>query len=192
LDINSTKKKSLGTWVDLYSDDLLRWAEYKLGSKSIAEDLVQDCFLAAYQAYDKFEGRSKARTWLFSILNRKIADYFRSHQSDFKNYANPHLAVAEDHISGIFSSEGSWEDMSPDPVWEDESSLLDHSDFREKFQSCLHDLPPLWFEVITAKYLQGQSAQEICQDLEISTTNYWQITHRAKLLLKSCIETYWK
>jgi RNA polymerase sigma-70 factor (TIGR02943 family) len=177
LNINSTKKKDLSTWVDLYSDDLLRWAEYKLSAKNIAEDLVQDCFMAAFQAYEKFEGRSNAKTWLFSILNRKIADYYRSHQSDFKNYA---------------SSDGHWENMDPDPIWEDEKSLLDRPDFHQKFQACLEDLPVLWREVIHSKYIQGLGGQEICQALDISTTNYWQITHRAKLLLKTCIETYWK
>jgi RNA polymerase sigma-70 factor (TIGR02943 family) len=192
LNINSTKKKDLSTWVDLYSDDLLRWAEYKLSAKNIAEDLVQDCFMAAFQAYEKFEGRSNAKTWLFSILNRKIADYYRSHQSDFKNYADPHIAAAEDQTAAIFSSDGHWENMDPDPIWEDEKSLLDRPDFHQKFQACLEDLPVLWREVIHSKYIQGLGGQEICQALDISTTNYWQITHRAKLLLKTCIETYWK
>lgn len=187
-----SKKQAFSTWVDDYSDELLRWAAYKLGSQSLAEDLVQDCFMAAYQAYDKFEGRSKAKTWLFGILNRKIADYYRSHQSDFKNYADPHIAKAEETVQGFFTSDGHWENMEVDPVWEDETALLDHPDFRDKFAGCLADLPTLWQEVIKAKYLQNLKADEICQDLELSTTNYWQITHRAKLLLKKCIETYWQ
>ena len=189
---NRAKKDALTTWVDNYYDDLLSWAEYKLGSKILAEDLVQDCFLAAYEAYDKFEGRSKAKTWLFSILNRKIADYYRSHQSDFKNYADPHIAKAEETVQGFFSSDGHWENMEVEPIWEDQSALLDHPHFRDKFEGCLADLPDLWQEVIKAKYLQNLKADEICQDLELSTTNYWQITHRAKLLLKKCIETYWQ
>ncbi len=187
-----SKKQVFSTWVDDYSDELLTWASYKLDSPSVAEDLVQDCFLAAFEGYDKFEGRSKPKTWLFSILNRKIADYYRSHQNDFKNYADPHIAKAEETIQGFFTSDGHWENMEVDPIWEDEKALLDHSDFRAKFEGCLADLPILWQEVIKAKYLQNLTANEICQDLELSTTNYWQITHRAKLLLKKCIETYWQ
>ncbi len=187
-----SKKQAFSTWVDDYSDELLTWASYKLGSQSIAEDLVQDCFMAAYEGYDKFEGRSKPKTWLFSILNRKIADYYRSHQSDFKNYADPHIAKAEEAVQGFFTADGHWENRSVDPIWEDEKALLDHDDFREKFEACLADLPILWQEVIKAKYLQNLKADEICQDLELSTTNYWQITHRAKLLLKKCIETFWQ
>ena len=186
------KKEALSKWVESYSDELLSWAEYKLGAKNLAEDLVQDCFMAAYEAYDKFEGRSKAKTWLFAILNRKIADYYRSHQSDFKNYADPHIAKAEGQVQSFFTSDAHWENMVVDPVWEDESALLDHADFRAKFETCLDDLPILWQEVIKAKYLQNLKADEICQDLELTTTNYWQITHRAKLLLKKCIEIYWQ
>lgn len=190
-DTNS-RREIFSTWVDDYSDALLNWATYKLGSNSLAEDIVQDCFMAAYESYNSFEGRSKAKTWLFSILNRKIADYYRSHQSDFKNYADPHIAKAEETVQGFFSSDGHWENMEVDPIWEDEKALLDHDDFREKFEGCLSDLPTLWQEVIKAKYLQNLKADEICQELELSTTNYWQITHRAKLLLKKCIETFWQ
>jgi len=186
------KKEALSSWVESYSDNLLSWAEYKLGAKDLAEDLVQDCFMAAYEAYDKFEGRSKAKTWLFAILNRKIADYYRSHQSDFKNYADPHIAKAEEQVDGFFTKNGHWENMTVDPIWEDETALLDHPDFREKFEGCIEDLPALWQQVIKAKYLQNLKADEICQDLELSTSNYWQITHRAKLLLKKCIETFWQ
>jgi RNA polymerase sigma-70 factor (TIGR02943 family) len=189
---SNSKKQVFSTWVDDYSDELLTWASYKLGSQSIAEDLLQDCFMAAFEGYDKFEGRSKPKTWLFSILNRKIADYYRGHQSDFKNYADPHIAKAEEAVQSFFTSDGHWENMEVDPIWEDEKALLDHADFREKFDACLADLPILWQEVIKAKYLQNLKAHEICQDLELSTTNYWQITHRAKLLLKKCIETYWQ
>jgi RNA polymerase sigma-70 factor (ECF subfamily) len=45
---------------------------FKTSSKEIAEDLVQDTFLAAFHKIDSFEGKSQPKTWLFSILNNKV------------------------------------------------------------------------------------------------------------------------
>jgi RNA polymerase sigma-70 factor (ECF subfamily) len=50
---------------------------FKTSSKEIAEDLVQDTFLAAFHKIDSFEGKSQPKTWLFSILNNKVIDYYR-------------------------------------------------------------------------------------------------------------------
>jgi RNA polymerase sigma-70 factor (ECF subfamily) len=51
-------------------------AFFKTSSKEIAEDLVQDTFLAAFHKIDSFEGKSQPKTWLFS-LNNKVIDYYR-------------------------------------------------------------------------------------------------------------------
>jgi len=69
--------KTLENWLNDYSDDLFSWAHYKTSSKEIAEDLVQDTFLAAYKKMESFKGKSKPKTWLFSILNNKIIDHYR-------------------------------------------------------------------------------------------------------------------
>src|SRR5258708_34215440 len=70
------------SWVQLYSDNMYSWAFYKTRSKETAEDLVQDSFLAAFQSFAAFEGKSNPKTWLFAILNNKISDDYR------KNFRN--------------------------------------------------------------------------------------------------------
>ena len=77
------------TWVEAYSDKLYSWCLHKTSSKEIAEDLVQDTFMAAFQAINKFEGKSDPKTWLFSILNNKIADHFR------RLYRNPTITESK-------------------------------------------------------------------------------------------------
>ena len=58
------------SWVNDYGDYL--YAFKKLFSKDLAEDLLQDTFLAAFQAKETFKGKSTEKTWLASILKRKI------------------------------------------------------------------------------------------------------------------------
>ncbi len=66
------------SWVKMYTKDLFSYAITKVPQKEIAEDLVQDTFLSAYQSYKTYQGKSNVKTWLFSIINHKIADYYRS------------------------------------------------------------------------------------------------------------------
>jgi len=54
--------------VKLHTKDLVSYTLSKVQQKEIAEDLVQETFIAAYQSYRKYEGKSSVKTWLFSIL----------------------------------------------------------------------------------------------------------------------------
>ena len=65
------------SWVDKYGDLLYRYALSRIQNPSTAEDLVQETFLAALRARDRFAGNSTTRTWLVGILRHKIYDHLR-------------------------------------------------------------------------------------------------------------------
>jgi RNA polymerase sigma factor (sigma-70 family) len=65
------------SWVDQYGDFLYRFTLSRIKDPSVAEDLVQETFLAALKARKNFQGRSSARTWLIAILKHKIVDHIR-------------------------------------------------------------------------------------------------------------------
>jgi len=77
-----TEHISINKWVEDYTDDLFRWANYKVNNVEVAEDLVQETFLSAVKAVEKFQGKSSPKTWLMAILNNKIIDY---HRKKYKN-----------------------------------------------------------------------------------------------------------
>src|SRR5512145_2289034 len=64
-------------WVEAYGDYLFNFAVGQLRDASVAEDLVQDTFLAALKARNRFGGQSSERTWLVGILRHKIYDHLR-------------------------------------------------------------------------------------------------------------------
>src|SRR5215831_3465447 len=66
-----------GRWLDAHGDYLFKYASFRLRDDTAAEDAVQETFLAALKAYEKFEGRGSERTWLVGILKHKIIDHFR-------------------------------------------------------------------------------------------------------------------
>lgn len=180
-------------WVDLYSDKMFSWAFHKINNREIAEDLVQDTFLAAYQAMDKFEGKSEPVTWLFGILNNRIADYFR------KIIRNPTLTESsltsnngKSVVESLFDTKGNWEKEERPGDWiESDGHLLDNKEFTKMLQHCLDDLPPVWLSCVRLKYLEEKKGEFICQELGIAPTNFWQILHRSKLHLRKCLEHHW-
>ena len=64
-------------WVDLHGNYLYHFALGRLRNPELAENAVQETFLAALEGKEKFSGRSSERTWLSGILKHKIVDHFR-------------------------------------------------------------------------------------------------------------------
>ncbi|MGD9855037.1 MAG: RNA polymerase sigma factor, partial [Planctomycetaceae bacterium] len=62
-------------WVDDHGDALFRFAMVRVGRREIAEDLVQETFLAGLKSRDRFRGQSQERSWLIAILKHKTADW---------------------------------------------------------------------------------------------------------------------
>src|SRR5271168_3272457 len=91
-------------WVDQHGDYLFRYAMVRLRQAELAEDLVQEVFLAALQARGQFEGASSERTWFVSILKRKIIDRFRRQRRE-----QPASNVTNDGwIDDLFDQTGHW------------------------------------------------------------------------------------
>ena len=137
--------------------------------------------------YEKFEGRSSPKTWLLKILNNKIIDHYR--KLSIKE------TKQEDSTSqftdSFFNSIGNWKANGLEEAWAEEENLLDNVAFNEVMEICINDLPAKWRLAILSKFLLEKEAVAICQDLDITASNYWQVIHRTKLLLKKCLEVNW-
>lgn len=186
------KQQTLKTWVIEYSDTLYTWALNKCSSRETAEDLVQETFLSAISSFASYQNKSHPKTWLFSILNHKIVDHYRKKSNSPQSIDQLTENQATQFTESIFDKGGNWEPAEQKSFWADEKHLLDDDDFNMAMQFCMDNLPVNWRIAITSKYLLEKDAVEICQDLDMTTTNYWQVIHRTKLLLKKCIEKHWK
>ena len=176
---------NLTEWVDTYTDDLFSWALYKVSNDEVASDLVQDTFLAAAEKIDSFKGDSTPKTWLFSILNFKIIDHYR------KKVKEP-IKMEEDALLSFFNKDNEWKkDKMPNDWNAEDQHLLDNNEFQRILKKCMDALPEKWSISMKLKYLSGKNGEEICQELDITNTNFWQIIHRARLNLRECIETNW-
>ena len=120
--VSKNKTGDITLWVEQHTKDLLSWAVYKTSDKELAEDLVQDVFLVAAEKYETFKGDSQPKTWLFAILNNKIAEHFR------KLSSRPQPDPLSDDF---FNEKGRWKDDAKPTMWPDENEqhLLDEPEF---------------------------------------------------------------
>jgi RNA polymerase sigma-70 factor (ECF subfamily) len=95
-------------------------------------------------------------------------------------------------FSVIFTEEEGWKPEKQPREWKsEEGHLLDNEVFQAVLKKCLDALPEKWNLSVKMKYLTDKSGVEICQELGITPSNFWQMVHRAKLQLRDCIETNW-
>lgn len=177
-----------GSWVAEYGDYLFNYAIARVHNSAVAEDMVQETFLAAVKAVKSFEGRSTVKTWLTSILKRKIIDHYR------KNSRMKEDKVLDD--VNFFQKEGilkgHWEDDHLPNMWHKKADQdLETQEFHETLQGCLSKLPERMSAVFTLKEMEEYTTEEICKELDITPSNLWVLIHRAKLRLRECIEKNW-
>jgi len=192
--LGSSSHDNIQKWVALYADDLYRWALYKTNNKEASEDLVQETFLAAFKSFNKFQQKSKPKTWLFSIINNKIMDYHRKQfrESVINQSSLYTMPNGSDVLDTFFDHNGDWKPEAFSSSWMDkEEHLLDNVEFTNVLQNCMKKLPKNWFYVLHFKYLESKDGKEICQELGITSSNYWKMLQRAKLQLKMCLEKNW-
>jgi RNA polymerase sigma-70 factor (TIGR02943 family) len=175
-------------WVNLYGDALYNWAISKTKNKELSEDLIQDTFIAALKSFESFENKSSPKTWLISILNNKIIDFYRKEKTKSFLVSEKNGVTISDLM---YDQNDFWVDNEIIPFWEQEKELLRNEKFETELMKCCNELPEKWNLALTYKYFSDKKAVDICKELNITSTNYWQIIHRSKLVLKKCIEAKW-
>ena len=142
--LNETKQdrnRVISTWVNLHGDDLYSWACHKISNDDLAQDLVQETFISAFQAYNSFQEKSSPKTWLFSILNNKIIDHYRKSARSPVRLDTDEERKAAEISESTFDADGQWADRTVHSMWNAEPHLLDDADFKGVMSKCMNDLP---------------------------------------------------
>ncbi len=179
-------------WVAEYGDALFGFATTRVRDRAIAQDLVQETFLAAIRASQGFAGRSTERAWLFGILRNKLADHYRL-QSRELALPDPEAPFPEEQ--GAFGDRGLGKDgwvgrMAP-KAWETPDETLVNKEFQGVLKSCLSKLPNKVAQAFLLREIEGALPEEVCKDLGVSPNNLWVMLHRARMGLRRCLEVHW-
>lgn len=171
-------------WVDQYGDALFHFALARVNKREVAEDLVQETFLAAVQSQERFKGQSSEKTWLFGILKHKVIDHYRKNKSTIYAQDRWH---DPDNLDGFFNEKGGWQ-VRPQHWSANPGKSQEVKEAFDHFYRCLSDLPQKTADVFVFREIEGLRTDEICKRLDITSTNCWVILYRARMLLRKCLE----
>jgi RNA polymerase sigma-70 factor, ECF subfamily len=168
--------------VDTYHAPLLRLATTYVPNRSVAEEVVQDTWLAVLRGLDGFEGRSSLKTWLFRILlNRArtagVKEQRAGRPTDDELGLDP----------GRFGVNGAW--TEPPVPWVDEADeRIDAAQLATHVRAHIDELPPAQREVFVLRDIDGLSSADVCSLLGISEGNQRVLLHRGRTKLRAAIE----
>jgi RNA polymerase sigma-70 factor (ECF subfamily) len=175
LRLRSGDEQAFVTLVERYQDPMLRLAASFVPSRAIAEEVVQETWLALLRGIDGFEGRSSLKTWLFRILvNQARTTGTREHRSVPMADAGPAVDPAR------FDATGHW--AAPPEQW-----LVTGED-RKVIRAFIEGLPERQREVVMLRDVEGMSSEEVCAVLAVSEANQRVLLHRGRSRLRQLLE----
>jgi RNA polymerase sigma-70 factor, ECF subfamily len=171
-----------------YHAPLLRLAQSYVSSRAVAEEVVQDTWLGVLSGIGGFEGRSSLKTWIFRIL---VNTAKTRGQREGRSIPFSGLARDEDFAEPTveperFTRMGYW--TTPPESWPEDRLVA--AETREVVARAIDALPPAQRVVISLRDVEGWSAEEVRNVLDVSETNQRVLLHRARAKVRRAIGEY--
>ncbi len=182
--------------VNQHHGALIRMAMSHVRNREMAEEVVQDTWMAVIEGLHRFEGRSSLRTWIFGIMIHKAKDRgvrekrhvtFSACES-FDDESEEPIDPARFHQTGEWA--GHW--AFPPQPWDEQTpeKLLASQQAVNAMQRAIEVLPPTLKEVLMLRDVEGVDAKQVCEILKITETNLYVRLHRARERVRQAVETY--
>ena len=181
--------------VDRYGPSMLRLAAMYVSSRAVAEEVVQESWLAVLTGIDRFEERSSLKTWIFRIVanKAKTRGEREGRTLPFSSLANPDAdepAVDPDRFvdTGV-PGRGPWA-TPPRALDRIPEERLLAREAQEQIVAAIRALPAAQRAVITLRDVDGLSADEACEVLGLTEGNQRVLLHRARSKVRTEFERY--
>jgi RNA polymerase sigma-70 factor (ECF subfamily) len=163
-------------------------------SRAVADEVVQETWLAVVEGLDRFEGRSSLRTWIFRIA-ANIARSRGGREGRCRPFSSlgagaDRPAVDPDRFlpAGRTAWPGRW--ASPPAAWETPEERLLARETQEVIRAAIDRLPASQRLVVTLRDVEGWDAADACAALEISAANQRVLLHRARARVRDALEAH--
>ena len=167
---------------------LLRYARLQLRNDTWAEDAVSETILAALAKPQSFGNRSQLKTWLVGILKHKVIDTLRQRRREV-SLASDDGDGSEELDALAFKADGHFVEEPSD--WGNPEQELASRQFFAVLEACAEKLPPAMGRVFLMREWLELPSEEICKELQLTSTNLYVQLHRARLRLRECLELNW-
>ncbi len=197
--LRSGNEAAFVSLIDRYHSSMLRLAMVYVSVRMVAEEVVQETWLAVLEGLNRFEGRSSLQTWMFRILTncaktraqregRSVA--FSSLPSIGADLNEP--AVDPDRFQTAEQEwPGNWASLPSNWQEQPEQRLLSQ-EIRTHIEKAIAALPPSQREVIILRDIEGWTSEETCRLLGLSEANQRVLLHRARSKVRRALEKYFE
>ena len=175
---------------------LIRMAMGYVADREVAEEVVQDTWMAVIEGLDRFQGRSSLRTWIFGIMIHKAKDrgVREKRHTNFSSFESLDEESDDMIDPSRFHQTGEWAGhwAFPPQPWDDQTpeKLLASQQAVNAMNKAIEALPQTLKDVLILRDVEGVEAKEACDILEISETNLYVRLHRARERVRQAVETY--
>ena len=185
--IRAGDEASFAEVVSRYERSMIGVARAYVRDQALAEEVVQETWLAVIKGIRGFKHRSSFKTWLFSILVNQAKK--RAAREIRKWPGNLLYGDAEQTSTDCFDTSGEW--RSEPPSWDltPEAELLSNEAV-EQIKTVIESLPLQQRIVITLRDLEGWASDEVCALMQITSTNQRVLLHLARTKAQQKLEWY--
>jgi len=194
-------ERAFSALVNRDHSSMVRLARTFVASQAVAEEVAQETWLAVIRGLPGFEGRSTLRTWTMSILVRTARN-----RAARERRSLPFSALAYAHDDDIDGGPtvnpsrfrpvgepyaGFWA-APPHRWWSDPEPRALAAETGHIVQAALDALPPVQAQVVQLRDVEGWSAAEVCDALELTQANQRVLLHRGRAKLRAALEEHFE
>jgi len=198
-DLRNGNEAAFKSLIERYHTWLIRLARTFVPSQAVAEEVVQETWLAVLQGITRFEGRSSLKTWLFHILTNRaktrgrqegryvsFSDVATQTEEEEASTLQPERFHPSGHLTGHWAiPPTTWDESTPERVLLSKEGLA-------LIEKAIQALPPNQRQVIILRDIEDIDSEEICTMLHITPTNQRVLLHRARCKIRAVLEEYLK
>lgn len=153
--------------INRYETKLHRYVVYLIHNQAIADDVVQEAFIKAYQNLQSFNPKYKFSSWIYRIAHNEAMNAVRRHK---------------------FTIDVEIEQLADDSYDQRLGEIVDQKLLNKHVRDCVRQLSAKYREVIQLAYLENMKYGEVGQVLRIPTSTVGVRLARAKAQLKKICE----
>jgi RNA polymerase sigma-70 factor, ECF subfamily len=195
--LKSRDEAAFAELVERYYGYLLQLANFFVSNRAVAEEVVQEAWLAVLNGIDRFEERSSFKTWISRIVMNlaKTRGVRESRMVPFSEFAENEAEGREPSVdpARFRSASDEYPDhwsVAPRPWNADPETRLLATETMAVLDAAVESLPETQRLVLTMRDVNGWTAEEVCNILAISETNQRVLLHRARSKVRGILETH--